>query len=165
IDRLKTRNIRLALCGHGHQNRLYDWEGIPGVMNRSNLRAKEAVGGYNIIHLTRDSAFFRVRRPLERTENVWLKIPLGLNNVMPEQPKRPDYTVNSTYGRRVLWEYRDHGDIGSEMDTDGRFIFAANTVGEIYALDIHDGRRVWSFKTGGKVYSTPAYAKGVVVVG
>ncbi len=165
IDRLKTRNIRLALCGHGHQNRLYDWEGIPGVMNRSNLRAKEAVGGYNIIHLTRDSAFFRVRRPLERTENVWLKIPLGLNNVMPEQPKRPDYTVNSTYGRRVLWEYRDHGDIGSGMDTDGRFIFAANTVGEIYALDIHDGRRVWSFKTGGKVYSTPAYAKGVVVVG
>ncbi len=164
IDRLKARNVQLALCGHGHQNHLYDWEGIPGVMNRSNLRAKDAVGGYNIIRIAHDSAFFQVRRPLERTEDIWLNISLGLK-ASSEKPKRPDYTINATYTGRVLWEYQDHGDIGAGMDTDGRFIFVANTVGEIYALNMHDGKSVWSFKTGGKVYSSPAYEKGVVVAG
>src|SRR5690606_4466334 len=47
VDRLKTRNVQLALCGHGRQNRLYDCEGIHGFMCRANLRAKEDVGAYN----------------------------------------------------------------------------------------------------------------------
>ncbi len=166
IDRLKTRNIKLALCGHGHQNKLYDWEGIPGVMSRSNLRAKEDVGGYNIVTIARDSAFFQVRRPLVHTEAIWLKVSLGLNkSFLAQDVKRPDYTINSSYSDNVLWEYQDHGDIGAGMDTDGKLIFAVNTVGEIYALDGHNGKRIWSFKTGGKIYSTPAYARGVVVVG
>ena len=29
VDRLKQRNVQLAMCGHGHQNKLYDCEGIP----------------------------------------------------------------------------------------------------------------------------------------
>src|SRR5690606_15199005 len=88
IDRLKTRNIRLAFCGHGHQNRLYNWEGIPGVMARSNLRTSEPVGGYNIVTIARDSAFFQVRRPLERTEDKWSKISMGFKTVSASEVKR-----------------------------------------------------------------------------
>jgi 3',5'-cyclic AMP phosphodiesterase CpdA len=79
INRIKTRNVQLALCGHGHNNHLYDWEGIPGVMSRSNLRAKEEVGGYNIITISPDSVFFQVRKPQVATENYWLKLPLQKN--------------------------------------------------------------------------------------
>src|SRR5690606_11324693 len=143
------RNIRLALCGHGHQNKRYDWEGIPGVMSRSNLRAKEEVGGYNIVTIVRDSAFFQVRRPPEHTEDFWLKIPLGLNqSFLAGDINRPDYTINSSYRDNILWEYQDYGDIGAGMDTDGQRVFVANTIGEIYALDIHSGERVWSYQTG-----------------
>ncbi|HKO82026.1 MAG TPA: metallophosphoesterase, partial [Chitinophagaceae bacterium] len=49
IDRLKQKNIQLILCGHGHANRQLNFEGIPAVMGRSNLRAKAATGGYNIV--------------------------------------------------------------------------------------------------------------------
>src|SRR5690606_4555001 len=42
IDLLKQYNIQLMLCGHGHVNKLYQSEGIPNVMGRSNLRAKES---------------------------------------------------------------------------------------------------------------------------
>ncbi|MEO6681977.1 MAG: metallophosphoesterase, partial [Ginsengibacter sp.] len=47
IDLLKTKNIQLILHGHGHNNRLFNYEGIPGIMGRSNLRAKKEEGGYN----------------------------------------------------------------------------------------------------------------------
>lgn len=164
VDRLYERNIQLALCGHGHINKLYNWDGIPGVMSRSNLRAKEEVGGYNIITLTGDSAFFQVRRPLQKTEDYWLKIPLrSIQNNSTYH--RPDYTVNKTTKAKVQWTFEDHGDIGSGMSTDGKLVFAANTVGEVYALDINTGLKKWTYRTGGKVYSTPAYDKGVVVVG
>ena len=38
IDLLKTKNTILALCGHGHHNRMVQAEDIPSVMGRSNLR-------------------------------------------------------------------------------------------------------------------------------
>lgn len=164
VDRLHGRNIQLALCGHGHINKKYIWDGIPGVMGRSNLRAKEEIGGYNIITLTGDSALFQVRRPFTKTEDYWLKLPLN-----PSQNKtgfkRPDYTVNNTTEAKVQWVFEDLGDIGSGMSTDGKLIFAANTVGDIYALDINSGTKIWNYRTGGKVYSTPAYYKGIVIVG
>lgn len=164
VDRIHGRNIQFALCGHGHINKLYDWDGIPGVMSRSNLRAKEEVGGYTIVTLQGDSALFQVRRPHVETEDYWLKIPL--NTVVKKSGfKRPDFTVNNTTNAKVQWMFDDHGDIGSGMSTNGKFVFAANTVGDVYALDINTGVKVWSYRTGGKVYSTPAYDKGIVVVG
>ncbi|WP_185212981.1 PQQ-binding-like beta-propeller repeat protein [Sphingobacterium mizutaii] len=166
IDRIKTKNVQLALCGHGHINKLYDWEGIPGVMARSNLRAKDAVGGYNIITVSSDSVFFQVRRPLFITEDYWLKLPL--KPVSPDAAqgvKRPNYTLNANSQAKVLWEYEDHGDIGAGITADKKWMYTANTVGEVYALDLKTGKKQWTFKTAGKVYSTPAVHKGVVVVG
>lgn len=166
INRIKTRNVQLALCGHGHNNHLYDWEGIPGVMSRSNLRAKEEVGGYNIITISPDSVFFQVRKPQVATENYWLKLPLQkINPNASENVKRPNYDLNKNSLAKVVWEYEDHGDIGAGISTDGRSMFTGNTVGEVYALELKSGQKKWSFKTGGKVYSTPAYHKGVVIVG
>lgn len=166
IDRIKTKNVQLALCGHGHINKLYDWEGIPGVMARSNLRAKDAVGGYNIITISSDSVFFRVRRPLMITEDYWLKLPL--KRVSPDAAqgvKRPNYALNAISQAKVVWEFEDHGDIGAGITADIKWMYTANTVGEVYALDLKTGKQQWTFKTGGKVYSTPAVHKGVVVVG
>lgn len=167
IDRLKTRNIQLALCGHGHQNQRYDWEGIPGVMTRSNLRAEDEVGGYNIITIANDSAYFQVRRPLKETQEVWLSVALQpIDSRTDTEAQRPDFTVNERQQQAsVAWTYQDHGDIGAGISTDGKFVFTANTVGEVYALDIQTGEKQWSYKTAGKVYSTPAVAKGIVVVG
>ena len=55
IDRLKKKDVRLALCGHGHSNKVLDFEGIPALMARSNLHAKDSIGGYNIIRFHGDT--------------------------------------------------------------------------------------------------------------
>jgi hypothetical protein len=63
IDRLKQHNTLAILCGHGHSNHALNFEGIPGVMGRSNLRAKAAYGGYNLVDVRTDSMVFSERTP------------------------------------------------------------------------------------------------------
>lgn len=169
VDRLKQRNVQLALCGHGHANKVYDWEGIPGVMGRSNLRAKDTVGGYNIISISEGKAVYRVRRPLLQTEESWAVVPL-VNQHFAKQArayKRPDFAVNTIYTDQVSleWTFQDQADVGAGFALFGNLIVTGNTAGKVYALDERSGQKVWEFQTGGKVYATPAVWKKTVVVG
>jgi len=169
IDRLKKRNIQLALCGHGHANQLYDWEGIPGVMARSNLRAKDTIGGYNIITVADGKATFRVRRPLSHTEESWLQVPLKNHHFEKGSTshKRPDFSVNEKYADKVkvAWSFQDDSDLGAGFARYKNTVITGNTGGKVYALDLTSGQKVWEYTTGGKVYSTPAVWKNTVVVG
>lgn len=169
VDRLKTRNVQLAMCGHGHSNKRYDWDGIPGVMGRSNLRAKDSVGGYNIVNIHDGKATYNVRRPLLRTEEAWLELPL-INHHFDQDAKvykRPDYTVNAKYKDkvRVAWTFQDDSDLGAGFALYRNLAITANTIGKVYALDLKTGNKMWEYTTGGKVYSTPAVHKDIIVVG
>ena len=164
VDRLQGRNVQFALCGHGHINKLYDWDGIPGVMGRSNLRAKAHIGGYNIITINKDAAVFEERNPGLEILNPWLRLPLQ-KLTFNKNYKRPDYSINDKFKNQILWEFVNDGDLGAGFDTDGKLVFTANTIGQLFALDLKSGKKQWSFQTGGKIYSTPATAKGIVVVG
>ena len=42
---------RSILCGHGHANHDFVFEGVPGVMGRSNLRVRAPVGGFNLVEI------------------------------------------------------------------------------------------------------------------
>lgn len=169
INRLKGRNTQLALCGHGHANLLYDWEGIPGVMSRSNLRAKDSVGGYNIIEIGAGKATFTVRRPLWKTEEQWQEVAL-VNHHFAQQAnpyKRPDFSINEKYKNhyQLAWTFQDDSDLGAGFAQYAQTIITGNTIGEVYALDLKSGKKKWNYKTGGKVYATPAVWKDIVVVG
>lgn len=169
IDRLKTRNVQLSICGHGHQNMEYSWEGIPGVMGRSNLRAKDSVGGYNIVSIDGGRATFNVRRPLWKTEEPWLELALEDHRFLEDRKvhKRPDYSVNARYKEKVsaVWTFQDIGDLGVGFARYENMLVTANTVGKVYALDIDRGEVIWEYATGGKVYSTPAVWRNTIVVG
>jgi hypothetical protein len=99
IDRLKEHNTLAILCGHGHNNHALNFEGIPGVMGRSNLRAKAAVGGYNLVDVTTDSLIFSERRPgnnhaqaLDKGKIRIASIPTTIGNYA-----RPSYKVNDSF--------------------------------------------------------------------
>lgn len=170
IDRLKGHNIQLALCGHGHQNRLFDFEGIPGVMCRSNLRAADSVGAYQIITYDGVNAAFHLRYPGVRTEeNPWLEVPL-IDHHFPQAAEayvRPDYSVNEQDAgkRQVLWQYQDDSDLGVGFAVADDLVITANTAGYVYALDNRTGEVVWTFPTKGKVYSTPSVWQNFVIFG
>lgn len=170
LKRVKTRNVQLAFCGHGHANKAYDWEGIPGVMGRSNLRANKAVGGYNIVTIGDGKASYQERNPGVGTqEKPWLEVPLFDHHYDKEAAvyPRPSYAVNEKYAGavHVNWTFEDASDIGAGLTIDKNKVITSNTAGDIFALDLKSGKKLWSYRTGGKVYSTPAVWKGVVVAG
>ena len=168
LDKVKKRNVQLLLCGHGHNNHLYNFEGIPQVMGRSNLRAKDSIGGYNIVTIKDGNATFEERKPLIKTQRQWLEVPM-LNYHFASSAQtypRPSFAVNAKYPQlKKVWEYQDQSDIGSGMALGKGLVVAANTNGQLYALDLTNGKRKWSFSTGGKVYSTPAISGDLVVAG
>lgn len=169
LDRVKTRNVQLAFCGHGHANKVYDWEGIPGIMGRSNLRAKNPIGGYNIVTIGEGKAIYEERNPGSSTLSPWAVIELKNHHFANEITKypRPNYAVNDKYKSLVStnWEFQDASDIGAGMSLSKYFIISSNTSGDIFALDKKSGKKIWAYRTGGKVYSTPAVWKDVVVAG
>ena len=168
IDRLKTRNVVLTLCGHGHSNKRFETEGIPAIMGRSNLRAKDAVGGYNIATVNNGEITYQERTPGKETKKPWTSAKLENHHFKKEGKTypRPDYSVNKEFPHvQVKWTFQDDSDIGAGMVQYQNSVITANTAGDIYALDLDNGLKLWSFSTGGKIYSTPEVWNDYVIVG
>ena len=167
-DRIRQKNTWLAICGHGHANRKMDFEGIPGVMGRSNLRAKAEVGGYNIVEVRADSILFSERRPERRTLAVWhaVSIQRGLIAKQTQSFSRPSYQINKQYPQvKANWQVSDVANIISTPAVAGNSIVVGNQEGTINCYEKKSGTRRWSFSTGGPIYSSPAIHKSKVVVG
>jgi len=166
-DRIRKKNTKLAICGHGHANRKMDFEGIPGVMGRSNLRAKAEVGGYNIVEWRTDSIFFAERRPGRRTLPVWNALSLQASKISSSANfSRPSYEINESYQQvKRIWEVADQANIISTPAWSTNWVVVGNQAGIINGYAAKTGERKWQFATQGPIYSSPAIQKNKVVVG
>jgi outer membrane protein assembly factor BamB/predicted MPP superfamily phosphohydrolase len=176
IDLLKTANIKATLLGHGHANHLYNFEGIPGVMGRSNLQTKKAEAGYNLVTIENDTMYYAERLSSGKTLPVWCKVPVGITPYGPKSTPnskgavasatfpRPDYSINLKYPNvKVKWSLQENSDIGTGISVLKKQAVFANTAGEIVSLDLNTGKKLWVFHTGGKIYSTPTLSGNNVV--
>ena len=168
IDRLKEYNTQFAICGHGHRNKIFDFEGIPGIMGRSNLRAGDEVGGYNIVEIAEDTAYYRERIPGQQTLAAWAKIPLGRRNykLSTEKFERPSYAMNDSFPQvKKVWEYHsDANVISTPAQLDGKIIFG-NSTGRIEAISEKTGEPLWHYQTQGGIFSSPAAYKKTIILG
>lgn len=158
IDMLKTKNTLLALCGHGHNNRPVKAEEIPAVMGRSNLRAKAAEGGYNLVDVSADSILFTERRPLSKTEKKWTGVAVQLHHYdRTKSFSRPDFSINQKYPQvKPAWTYQSAANvISTPLVTEGLVVFG-NQNGLIEALNLKNGKRKWTYQTAGPIFSSPA---------
>lgn len=168
MDLLKKKNTQLILCGHGHANHQYNFEGIPGVMGRSNLRAKDSIGGYNIVTFGNGKAIFEERRPVIQTLRKWAEVDLVKHHFDKDTTRyyRPSYAVNQKPTNvKSVWSYQDQSDVGAGMAMANNKVILTDTKGLIYALNKDTGKLMWSYATSGKIYSTPAVSGNYVVAG
>ncbi len=167
IDLLKQKNTILAMCGHGHNNRPVKAEGIPSVMGRSNLRAKEVEGGYNLVDIGLDSIFFTERKPLTTNENKWLALALTKHTYNGDRTfSRPDYSVNATYPQvKAVWTFHSGANVISTPAVFQNAVVFGNQAGEVQALDLKKGKKKWLYKTGAPIFSSPASTPKSVVFG
>lgn len=164
-QRLKNLNTKIVLFGHGHANRVYNLEGIPGVMGRSNLRAKENNGGYNIVEIKNDSMFFFEKNNSTDYYNNWHSASLT-ENLRFSEPEFPDYSLNSSYPNvKVKWQYNTGYTIGSSAALSDNSIFVGDASGKFYSLNTDDGKVQWIFNSNGPIYSTPEVSSDYVVFG
>jgi outer membrane protein assembly factor BamB/predicted phosphodiesterase len=167
IDRLKKKNTIAALCGHGHANKAMNFEGIPAVMGRSNLRAKAEIGGYNLVDVRADSMIFSERRPGLETRASWTGIRITKHDYQASPASmRPSYAVNDSFPNvRAKWVYHSPANVISTPATDGKLVFFGNSMGTISAVDMVSGKEKWKFQTRGSVFSSPAISGKQVVIG
>ena len=175
LDFLSRNNVQFAMCGHGHNNRTYNYKvpGSPntavtpvirGVMGRSNLRAGKGAHGYNIVEIDQASG------------NITFTERSGGKTLAPWHTLKmltPPPAIKTT----TLFNDQDDSDIGSGAIIEGNRIFWANANGVIKAFDLPTQTNItkpsnqkalkpaWTFKTSGKIFSTPAISGGSLVVG
>lgn len=167
LDRLKNVNIQVVLLGHGHANKIYDFESITGIMSRSNLRAKDEISGYTIAEVKNDSIYFSERTPSLGTKS-WHQLPLQQRNyeALVTKQKRPDYSINQKYPNvKILWEYETDFTIGSSPIIAGTSVLVGDASGNFYSFNLTDGSVNWRYKTDNAIYSTPAVEDNFVVFG
>lgn len=166
-DRLKQYNTILAICGHGHFNKAMNFEDIPGVMGRSNLRAKAAVGGYNIVDVRTDSIIYTERRPGVETLSPWAKVKVESHQYASAKKfDRPSFDVNTQYAQvKRKWFYTSNANVISTPAVAKDVVIFGNQEGTLVGVDIKDGSKKWSYKTSGSVFSSPAVYKDNVIVG
>lgn len=167
IDMFKKRNTLLFLCGHGHANKVLNFEGIPGVMGRSNLRAKQSEGGYNLVDVNSDSILFTERKPLTSILKKWAGIKVEkLNYDLTKKFTRPDYNINKQYPHtKATWSFSSNSNVISTPAIINDLVIFGNQQGVVVALSLNNGKQKWEYKTGGAIYSTPAVHQNKIVFG
>ncbi len=165
-DRLKKKNIITALCGHGHANSPRNWEGIPGVMGRSNLRAKQATGGYNLVDVNSDTIVFTERTPGKGTLRTWHKVAVQKQVYDNIKVVRPQFLINDSFPSvKTKWVFSSDANVVTTPAVINDLVVFGNSNGNIEAVSLTTGKRKWSFKTKGAVYSSPAVYNDNVVFG
>lgn len=166
-EMFKTRNTILFLCGHGHANKVLNFEDIPGIMGRSNLRAKQPEGGFNIVEVRADSILFTERKPVSGTTKSWAGVKVEKHNYdLSKRFTRPDHSMNSKYPQvKEDWVFSSDANVISTPVVINKLVVFGNQQGTVSALSLKTGKQKWDFKTGGSIYSSPAAARNKIVFG
>jgi outer membrane protein assembly factor BamB/predicted phosphodiesterase len=166
-DRLRKHNTIAVLCGHGHRNKAMNFEDIPATMGRSNLRAKDLIGGYNLVDVREDSIFFAERRPGIETLPVWRKIGIERKTYDAEKVfPRPEFDVNKEHPQvTARWTFSSDANVVSTPVVVQGLVIFGNQNGSVQALSIEDGSKKWTVETGSPIFSSPAASGDRVVFG
>jgi outer membrane protein assembly factor BamB/predicted phosphodiesterase len=167
-ERLRHFNTQAVLVGHEHRNRVADFEGIPGVVIRSNLRGNNPTGAFTIVDIRTDSVVFGESVPGLPTLKPWYTLALGPRDFSRDATtyQRPGFSINKEYPRvRALWTINTGYTIASTPSLWTDRTIVGNSSGSVVCYSLKSGSTLWRFKTGATVYSTSGAAKGRVVVG
>ncbi len=166
LDLLKKYNTQVVLCGHGHANHSYVFEGVPGVMGRSNLRSLTAAGGYNLVEVRDGTMTFAERAFGKPTKPPWHTVALLRHDYAADTNRypRPDFSPNARWpGVKERWQFHTGYTIAASPAVWKQTAIIGDASGTVYSLALGSGAVQWKFPTPGAVYSTPEVAGDLVV--
>ena len=166
-DAVRPYNIRLFIGGHYHANRNERYDGIPGILMRSNLRDKDGKQGYGIYEVTSDSIKVFTQRIGEPAKQ-WASFSLTEQyyDRQGKAEKYPDFSVNQEYSKaREQWVVQTGVGIYCSPAVEKDKVFVGDDLGCLTAYALKNGKKLWSFASGKRIVGTPAVSEGIVVFG
>ncbi len=166
-DLIRQYSVKAVLSGHHHRNNLVSYDGIPAFINRSNLRAKEAVGGYSLFSVTPDSIIVR-EQLIGQEPRRWGAYSLRTKYFEkdPSGYERPDYSVNVQYPAvKKQWMFRTKAAIYAPPLAYGQRVYVVDDSGFLSCLSLKNGSLLWQFETEGRILGQPAIGRSLVVFG
>ncbi len=186
-DAVRPYNIRTFIGGHYHSNREFRYDGIPGILTRSNLRDKNGKPGYGIFDVTKDSILVYEQR-IGEPKKKWASLSLSKQyfDHIGKADKYPDFSVNKKYAK-VSEQWIVKTGVGiycspvieeaktsvtnpgtktkNSLNTKRNKVFVGDDMGYLTCYDLKNGKKIWSFKAGKRIVGTPAATGGVIVFG
>lgn len=184
INILKKGNIQMFIGGHRHTRKALETDGIPYVLGCSLEKKDKGDGITRTTYYTFDieggrisatehryvigSGLFREEKP-ETFFDLAISdrprhIPADGSDgrfFLPEDFPWMTFAANASCPQvKTIWEVQEGNDIGCGAVCHSGLVVVADESGIVHALDVGDGREVWQFATGGKIFSTPAIAGG-----
>lgn len=166
-DAVRPYNIRLFIGGHYHRDRDLRYDGIPGILMRSNLRDKDEKPGYGIYEITEDSILVYTRR-IGEPKRQWAAFSLtdSYYDRNEKAEKYPDFSVNKEYAQvQEQWIVQTGAGIYCSPAVEKDKVFVGDDLGRLTAYALKNGKKLWSFQSGKRIVGTPAVSEGIVVFG
>lgn len=166
-DAVRPYNVRLFIGGHYHANKNLKYDGIPGILMRSNLRDKEGKPGYGIYEVTNDSILVYTQR-IGEPKKKWAAFSLTASyyDHNGKADKYPDFSVNNEYSRvKEQWIVQTGAGIYCSPAVEKETVFMGDDLGRLTAYTLKNGKQLWSFQSGKRIVGTPAVSDGIVVFG
>ena len=161
VDILKKYPVITHQCGHYHRWRLYETDGINGVM----VRALDMGGGnygYTLMNIDLDRQWISVyNKVIGAAPEVMFSYRINLDYYTQESTQE-HYAVPAGFDvRRIV---ADNASIFTRVGVDGKNLYFGNSLGYCKAVDKQSGALRWQYKTDGMLFSRPAVSNKYVVL-
>ncbi len=166
-DAVRTYNIRAVLGGHYHRNAIFSYDDIPGLINRSNLRAKADVGGYSVYSVTTDSLIV-YEQTIGGEPKRWAGLSMKERYFTEKgsETKYPDFSVNEEFPQvKRKWLNETGIAIYSSPVVWKNRVYVGDDFGNLTCYNLKNGNKRWCFQSENRIVGTPAVSDGVVVFG
>jgi len=167
-DLARKYNVKVVLGGHYHRNLMFYYDGIPGILNRSNLRDKtDKLGGYSIYEVMKDSILVYEQK-INHAPRKWGGYALNKEYYTADNSmyKRPSDSINGIYPQvKNIWTRKIGNSIYSSPVLYNDKVYVGDDAGLLSCLLYKDGIILWEFKSKNRIVGTPAASNGVVVFG
>ncbi len=161
VDILKKYPVITHQCGHYHRWRLYETDGINGVM----VRALDMGGGnygYTLMNIDLDRQWISVyNKVIGAAPEVMFSYRINLDYYTQESTQE-HYAVPAGFDvRRIV---ADNASIFTRVGVDGKNLYFGNSLGYCKAVDKQSGELRWQYKTDAMLFSRPAVSNKYVVL-
>ncbi len=161
VDILKKYPVVTHQCGHYHSWRLYETDGINGVMVRA-LDMGDRNFGYTLMNIDLDRQWITVyNKVIGAAPVVMFSYRINLDYYTPQLPQE-NYTVPAGFDlRRIV---ADNASIFTRVGVDKKNLYYGNSLGYCKAVDKQSGELRWQYKTDGMLFSRPAVSDKSVIL-